>query len=896
MSLSSRRKARLSRALYRLLLLAYPPAFRRAHGEDATDVFVDLVCATHLRGATRLLRLWLRTVPAVVQGGLQERRESRPVVPPPAPQWSPEMSISELRQSVRALLRRPGFTLTAVLTLALGIGATTAVFSVVDAVLLNPLPYEDSDQLVVLGHEVPEIASGTWGLSQAGYFYFRAHAETLQDIGAYRETAVVKTGDGPPQRVNAAYVTASLLSVLGTKPQLGRPFTAADDTPGAPDIAILSHALWVQSFGGSSAVVGSSVMLDGIRHEIVGVMPEEFRFPGPSTGVLIPARWDPDARPVNQHTYPGLARMRAGETPESVRTELTGLITRFPEEMPTAYGNGFIERSGFRPVVISLLDETVGGVRTVLWIVLGATALVLIVACANVANLMMLRSEGRRRELAVRAALGASRGVLLRFALAEAALVALFSGVIGVALAWVGVRLLVLAAPSGLARADEIGMQPEAALAAVVVAAVVALVLGLAGSVQADAGVAEQLKSGGRAASSGRLRTRARGAFVVTQVAMAVLLVVGSGLLLRSFLQLRDVDPGFSPDNVLTVRLALSFAKYEEAADAHRFFEQVSERVRELPGVVAAGVVDGLPLDSRASDNLNGFADLPDGSEQNILFDTKFTGPGYLETMGMRLDEGRTFERRDMEASPGAVVTRSLAEQLWPGDTAIGKRARPLMTDYPWHTIIGVVEDIRTEDLKEAPQPTIYFPYTDILWGRTFSLAIRTTGSPAALLPALREQVWALDPDVPMDNVALMSEVVARQFSTTSFTLKLVGGAAALALFLCAVGIYGVIGYAVSQRHFEIGVRMALGARASQVAGMIIGQTMALAGIGIAIGLALSFVGMSLMESLLFEVAPGDPLTLAGVVLGLAAVAALAGALPARRATRVDAVVVLQGE
>jgi predicted permease len=888
----------VSRAFYRTLLLAYPPGFRAVHGDDATDVFADLAHAARLRGGPRLLGLWLRTIPAVVRGGISERRELRGSPPGRTPSpWRPDMLTNELKQSVRALARRPAFALTAVLTLALGIGATTAVFSVVDAVLLSPLPYEDPDALVELRHVVPELATGEWGLSQAGYFYFREHAETLQDIAAYRGGSMVRTGDGPPQRLQSFGVTASLLSTLGVTPELGRPFTAADDTPGAPPVAILSHGLWTRSFGADPGVIGSSVLLGGTAYEIIGVMPESFRYPSASTDVWVPMRLDPDARPVNSHIFAAVARMSPGATVETVRSELTGLIGRFPEEMPTAYGNGFIERSGFRPVVRSLLEETVGGVRAILWIVLGAAALVLIIACANVANLMMLRSEGRRRELAVRSALGASRGALLRFSLSEAAIVSLAGGAIGIVLAWAGVRLLVLAAPPGLRRVEEIAMRPLAAVTAVAIAVVVALVLGVASSMRGGVGVAEQLKSGGRAGSADRRRARARGAFVVTQVAMAVLLVAGSGLLLRSILKLRGVDPGFSPDNVLTVRLALSPAKYPDDGQAMGFFEQVTERIGSLSGVRAAGIVDGLPLGSRASDNANGFADLPDGSEQTLLFDTKFAGPGYLEAMGLRLIEGRTFERRDMESGTlGAVVTRSLAEQLWPDGSALGKRARPLMTDYPWHTIVGVVEDVRTEFLDRAPEPTIYFPYADVRWGRSFYLAIRAEGPPGELLPAVRDQVWALDPDVPMGTVATMEDLIGEQFATTSFTLTLVGAAAAMALFLCAVGIYGVIGYAVRQRHFEIGVRMALGARAAQVAGMVIGQTLVLASAGILIGLGLALAGMGLLESLLFEVTPTDPLTLGAVALGLALVAALAGALPARRATRVDALIALQGE
>ena len=763
--------------------------------------------------------------------------------------------------------------------------------------MLRPLPFPRPQELVVVSHVVPEIATGEWGLSRGGYFYFREHATTVQDIAAYREISRVITGDGPPERISAALATASLLTTLGVNPEIGRPFTIDDDLPGAASVAILSHGLWTRSFGGDPRILGSSVNLDGTPYEVVGVMPRSFRFPSPDTGVWVPMRFDPAAAPINQHIFGGVGRLRTGISREQADTELAGLVTRFAEEMPSAYGNGFVENSGFAVVTRGLLEDTVGNVRTLLWIVLAAAALVLIIACSNVANLSMLRSEGRRREVAVRAALGASRGALLRYSLSEAAVLAVAGGVFGVALAWAGVRLLVLAAPAGLSRVDEIAMRPLAVLVAAGAVLSVVAILGALSALHTRVGLADQLKDGGRSGSSDRQRIRLRGAFVVTQVSMAVLLMVGSGVLLRSFANLRAVDPGFDADNVLTLHLSLSPTKYDDNATAMRFFEEVSDRLRALPGVTAAGAVTGLPLVSRANDNINGIADLPDGSEQTVLMDTKFAGPGYFEALGMRVLEGRTFERRDMVAeNAGAVVTRSLAQQYWPDESALGKRVKPLLTEFPWHTIVGVVDDVRTEDIRRAPEPTIYFPHADLAWNRSLYFAVRADGSPAALVPAVRREVWALDPDVPIASVATMTELVSDHFSRTTFTLTLVGAAAAMALFLCAVGIYGVIAYSVTQRHYEIGVRMALGAQAGQVAAMVLRQTLMLAATGIVFGLGLAVVGMGLMESLLFEVRPTDPSTLAAVAIGLALVAGLAGAVPARRATRVDAIVALQVE
>jgi len=886
----------LLRTYYRFLLLAYPPEFRAAHGEDVTDVFIDLARATRRRGLLPFLGLWLRSLPEVAGGGFDERRGSRPQ-PPKRRLTGLDVLARELRQATRALVRRPGFALTAILTLALGIAATSAVFSVVDTVLLRPLPFPRPQELIVVNHVVPEIATSEWGLSRGGYFYFRERAATLQDIAVYRDISLVLTGDGPPERLPSALVTWSLLTTLGVNPEIGRPFTIDDDLPSSAPVVILSHALWTRSFGADAAVLGSSVTLTGTAHEVIGVMPRSFRFPAPDTGAWIPARLDPSAQPINQHIYDGLARMRAGVGIEQTTTELDALVARFADDMPTAYGNGFVESSGFAVVTRELLEDTVGNVRLLLWVVLAAAGLVLIIACSNVANLTMLRSEGRRREVAVRTALGASRWALLRYSLSEALVLAVAGGVFGVALAWAGVRLLVLAAPADLSRVDEIAMRPLAVLVALASVAAVAVILGTVSALRGKARLADQLKGAGRSGSSDRQRIRIRGAFVVTQVSMAVLLMVGSGVLLRSFANLRAVDPGFDPDNVLTLHLSVSPTKYEDNSAAVRFFEQVGDRLRALPGVIAVGAVTGLPLVSRANDNINGVADLPDGTETQALMDTKFAGPGYFEALGMRLVEGRTFERRDtVTESPGAIVTRSLAQQFWPGESAVGKRVKPLLTEFPWHTIVGVVDDVRIEDIRRGSEPTVYFPTADLAWSRSFYFAVRTDGSPAALVPAVRREVWALDPDVPIASVATMNELVSDHFSRTSFTLTLVGAAAVMALFLCAVGIYGVIAYSVTQRHFEIGVRMALGAQAGQVAGMVFRQTMLLAATGIVVGLGLAFVGMGLMESLLYEVAPTDPSTLAAVAIGLVLVAGLAGALPARRATRVDAIVALQGD
>ena len=882
--------------IVRMLLVLYPAPVRLEHGPE----ILAAATAEWQRGPGAAgFFVWLFA--DILRARADERRALRSTTPLPSPRRPKRGALMDnflrdLQHSFRALLRRPGFAATAVVTLALGIGATTAVFSVVETVLLRPLPYAEAERLVSLSHGVPKIASGEWGLSRAGYFYFREHADTLEDLGAYREVSRVLTGVGDPERLRGATITWTLISTLGVTPEIGRPFTLDDDLPGAPPVVLISNGLWRRAFGEDPEMLGRYIELEGRRVEVVGVMAPSFRFPSARADFWVPMQFDPQARPVNQHIFPGVARLAPDVTPEQASTELNALVGRFAEEMPTAYGNGFVERSGFHAVVRTLLDAKVGNVRALLFIVLGAAALVIVIAIANVANLFVLRSEARRTELAVRSALGAGGGMLLWYALSEALLLAGAGGLLGGLIAWGGVQALVRAAPPALPRLEEIGLDPAVLGVTFVIVLLVALLLGAVGAVRGGVALTESLKQG-RGASADRGRLRLRAALVVTQMAMALVLLAGAGLLFRSFMNLRAVDPGFSAEDVLTFQLSVPFSDYPENEQVLTFYQQVIDRVGSLPGVEAAGLVTGVPLASRPWENANDIADLPDGSEIRALIDTKFAGPGYFEVMHMRLVEGRTFERGDMEAgSEGVVVTRSLAELYWPGESAIGRRARPLMTDFPWHTVVGVIEDVRTEALTMDVEPVLYFPYTDVIHERSFTVAVRSKVPPGDLLAAIRGQVAELDPDVPLASIATMEEVVAEHMSRTTFMLALLAAASGVALVLGIVGVYGVISYAVSRRHFEIGIRMALGARASQVALLVFGQTMTLALAGIVVGLALAVVSTRWMEFLLFETAPTDPVTLGAVALGLATVAALAGLLPARRATRVDAVVALRRE
>lgn len=803
----------------------------------------------------------------------------------------------ELRHSIRALMRNPGFTATAAITLALGIGANAAVFSVVDRVLLRPLPYPESENLVVVRHPVPGYTTTEWHLSTAGYFYFKENSRTLEDLGILRFPSVVLTGDEQAERVDAALITASVLTTLRVAPVLGRSITPEDDMPGAPVVVLLGHDLWTRRFGADPSIVGRTIMINGAAQEVVGVMPRGFHYPLTTTSIWRPLQLDPNRRAVNQHIYTAVGRLVEGADSDEAAAELRTFVSRFTETFPTAYSAGFMEESQFDVSIRTMLDDTVQNVNQALWIVLGTVTLLLLLACANVANLFLVQAEGRRREVALRTALGADRLQLLWHYLTESFVLATLGGVLGVAVAYAGVQLLTALAPAGLPRIHEIGVDSRTVTVALGLTVLSALFLGTFPLMQrGEANLTEHLKEGARSATSGTRQHRVRSGLVVSQMAIALLLLAASGLLFRSFLALRTVDLGFDPENVVTARLSVVRAKYEDNDAVRRFFETVRQRLESLPLVMSAGMVWQLEIVGGASDNANDVGDLPDGTEGRRLIDTKFASLGYFEAMGMRLVEGRFFERGDLDAAtPGAIITRSMAEDVWPGVSAVGRRVRPLLRGYPWHTIVGVIEDVHTEGVKRPAEATVYFPYTDINIG-SMAFVIRSGAPMSAILSALQREVWAIDPDVPIAEVTTMEQIVADDLASTTFTLSLLGLASAIALLLGAVGIYGVISYSVTQRAPEIGIRLALGARGGQVGSMILGQTMRLAVVGIGVGLVAALALNRVMNSVLFGVQSTDPLTFVIVCVLLAAVAAVAGFLPAMRAARVDPLEALRAE
>ncbi len=808
--------------------------------------------------------------------------------------------LAPFRSLARELSRHPGFLLVAVVTLAVGIGANAAIFSVVNAVLIRPLPFSEPERLVGVWHTAPGLKMDQFELSDGSYVLYRANNKVLEDLGIFREGSVTLTGGETPERVDASGATAALFDVLRVKPRLGRGIQAADEKPGAEKVAVISDKLWRDRFGGDSKAVGSLLKVDGVSTRVVGVMPPDFRFPEAGTALWLPMTIDPAKLEAGNFNYTAIGRLRPGVTPKQAERDLSALVARIAEAYPdSGISRGMLESAKLAVLVHPLRDDVVGEVQRILWLLLGSVGCILLIACANVANLFLVRAEGRQREVAVRTALGASRGAVFRLFVGESLALALIGGLLGLGLAAAGVRLLVSLRPEGIPRLEEIGVDGTVLAFTFLLSLFAGLLCGGFAALRYGAPeLVPALKEGGRGGTAGRGRHRARNVLVVIQMALALVLLVGSALMVKSFWRLRSVDPGLDPEGVLTVRLDLPEAGYEDAFANARFVQQLLEKVRALPEVVSAGTVTDLPLSGSDSNSGYSFEDFPLGPDQvPPILGTRFVSPGYFETMGIPLIEGRTFERIDpAKRSNEVVVSEALARRFWPNQSALGKRlAQGLPDKAMWHTIVGVVGSVRDHGLDEKPWPSVYFPVLRLgMTGegewvpRSFYLAVKGRIDPASLTASVRRAVWSLDPNLPLTQVRPMTEVVSRSMARTSFTMLLLVIAAAVALLLGSVGIYGVISYVVSQRTREIGVRMALGAARTDISRMVLREGAVITLIGIGLGIAAALAVTRLMLALLFDVSPTDPVTFAVVPVMLAAVALLASWMPARRAAAVE--------
>ncbi|HKG58481.1 MAG TPA: ABC transporter permease [Pyrinomonadaceae bacterium] len=807
--------------------------------------------------------------------------------------------IQDLRYAVRGLIKRPGFTFIAVMTLALGIGANSAIFSVVNGVLLRSLPLPDSKSLYAIHMGLATFNRYDGPLSFPEYQDVVEQTRSFQNIGAWVDSDANLSDGARPERVMLRIVLPSLLPTLGVETVRGRNFLPEETTKGRDKVALITYGLWQRRFSGSDDAIGKSVYLDNVDYQIVGILPHDFQFEAP-VDIWVPlTTTDPDVNVRNSHFLRVIGRLRPGVTEKSVAADLSAVAKyesdNFPDMFPPSAGFDFRARP--------YLDDIVGDIKLPLYVLLAAVGFVLLIACTNVANLLLAKAAPRRREIALRTALGARRWHLVRQLLTESILLATIAGVIGVLLATWGTSALVALSPDSLPRAREIGFDWRVLAFTGVVALTTGIVFGLLPAIWGPrVDLTDALKEGSRGSTSGGGRLRQM--LVVAEVALSLMLLVGAGLMVRSFSHLRSVNPGFRTDHALTLRVSLPVPNSQiSVADEDRFmsfFDRALARLSELPGVTAAGASNMLPLDGNGTDRLievEGYvprdqSDMPDAQNRQAT-------PGWFAAMGIPLVRGRLIERSDdNRAARVLVVNEEFAKRFFPNGDAIGKRIRlgKLTADFPWATIVGIVGDVRGFALDEPPLPTMYWPVAQIRATPSLAIVVRTESDPAALASAVRDAIGEIDQTQPIYDMQPLDQLVAKSLGQRRFTLMLMVLFGAIALVLSAIGIYGVMAFAVTQRTQEIGIRMALGASAIDVLRMVVGSGMFLALIGVVAGLIGAFALTRLMASLLFGVSPTDVVTFGLVTAGLLMVALLACYIPARRATKVDPLVALRYE
>ena len=809
----------------------------------------------------------------------------------------------DVRYAARVLWKSPGFTAVAVLAVALGVGANTAIFSVVNAVLLKPLAYEEPNQLVLINHNYPKIDLKA-SVSAPGYAYYRDNARSFSGVAALTGWNVNLTGEGEPERLQGMSVTPNLFQTLGARASAGRTFTAEEGAPGNNKVVVLSDGFWRRRFAGLP-VVGKVVTLNGEPYNVVGVMPPGFQL-GREFGGQAPELWSPIAfTPQQLDPTTGLtseylavvARLKPGVSVAQAQAEMDAMAADLRRQyMP----NSGPDNWGL--LLTSYEEFVVGKVRTMLFFLLGVVACVLLIACANVANLMLARSAFRQKEIAVRTALGASRWRVVRQLLTESVLLSLAGGGVGLLLAMWGLDLLLKLNDHKIPRAAEIGLDRNVLLFTLGVSVLTGIVFGLAPAFQtSNVNLHDTLKEGGRSGRGG-VRRGVRDALVVFEIFAAVVLLVGAGLLIRSFGRLQQVNPGFEPRGVLAMQVSLPGSKYKEGAQRAAFDRQLLEGVRALPGVKSAATITTLPMsgwNQSGSFQIEG-QQLPLGVS-SPHGDRWMPSDDYFQTMGIPLVKGRYFDARDTADSPlVAIVSEALARKYWPGEDPVGKRITfdrvPNTQDQRWREVVGVVGHVRNEGLEGESRGQYYVPYSQRPNSADLFIVARTDADPASLAPAVRGAVAAVDRDLPVYRVTTMEKLVAESLAQRRFWMFLFGVFAGLAMALAVVGLYGVMSYTVAQRTHEIGLRMALGAQAGDVLRMVVGQGMLLVAVGLGLGLGAALLLSRLMSSMLFGVSAADPLTYAGIAVLLAAVAFFASYLPARRATKVDPMEALRYE
>lgn len=798
--------------------------------------------------------------------------------------------VRDFRYSFRALRQSPGFAISAVLALALGIGGNAAIFSVVNTVLWRPLPYQSPDEIVRIietntARNVPEM-----NVAPANFLDFRERSRTLRFIAASRSVSRGLSGAEGPISVSGLSVTQSFFEVLGAKASLGRGFLPEEAERGSTRVVVLSDHGWRKFFGADPAIVGKSISLDGETHTVVGVMPTDTEWPG-ATDLWLPLTFEPqDAASRTGHNLVVLGRLRPGVTVAQGEADLQSVAASLAEQHPMTNSGWSVRAMAFR-------EQIVRDVRPALLLLMGAVSFVLLIACSNVANLFLVRAAGRQREMAIRIAMGAGRGRIVGQLLTESLLLSGAGAMCGLLLAVSTIKMIAAARPNLLPRMQEFSVDASLLLFTAALTVLTALLFGLAPAWQlASPDLNAVLRDGGRGSTAGRNRYRLRSALVMSEVGFSLILLVGTGLLVRSLVALHSADTGFHEKNVLTMFASLAKNRYQDDHQIARFYQEVLRRIRALPGVEDAGGVSALPLTAAnmmVRFQVEGTAALPVGQRPPARYDT--ITPGYLETMGIPLKSGRTFTDRDtMDSPPVAIISESLARRYFLNQDPVGKRIGFNFGYSVFRQIIGVVGDVKHQSLDEGPRVTIYEPAAqapfEFLW-----VVVRgeRVGSLAA---AIRREFSAVDKDLPVDRIRMMDDVIAESVFQRRFTGFLVGGFAVLALLLAAVGIYGVIAYSVAQRRTEIGIRLALGAQHQDVLWMVLRQGLVLALSGAVVGLAFALVIMRLLGTMLYGVQPADPLTYAAAVAALLAIAFIACYVPARRVTRVNPVVALRDQ
>jgi putative ABC transport system permease protein len=873
--------------LFRSLLRLYPESFRRRYAADMLEFYRE-------RRRAAGPGIWPGLLVNLISNAAIERFRVEPKFS--AERITVSTLLQDLRLTLRGLARTPGFTAVVLLTLALGIGANAAIFSVVNGVLLQPLPFPNPDGLVDFRHQSPY-----WSVSEPEFKDYRRDMRSLERLAAWTGYDANLAGDQEPVRITGARVSDGFFTVLGIDPLMGRTFAPDEEKPAQvpSPVIVISEGVWRTWFGSDPKILTREVRLNGIPRRVIGVMPGRFGYPEAGTGVWLPLRLNYDSLWTrNNHYLLMVGRLRPGATAAQANLEANLLTRRWLKDFPETY---FPDKP-FTAVVQPLMEQLLNNSRPYLVTLLGAVAFVLLIACANVANLLLIRGEARRRELGIRTALGASGRRLVSQQFTESGVLALLGGGLGLLVAWGGVRILVRTAPASLPRLEHVRLDAPVLLFTLVVSLGTGLLFGLLPALRSARGdAAGALRDGTRSASS-RGGARARRALVMGEVALAVVMLSGAGLLVRTLRGLQAIDIGFDPTRILTARLNLPPLDYQVDAKAIAVIQQIEERARALPGVVSAGIMGWTPVVGGGGT----WSIVIDGREVKEIAaapsaDPLQVTPGFFSTLGVQILKGRAFTEQDREdAPPVAIINEAMAKQLWPGQDPVGHTLRMFNPQSPWATIVGVARDIRSRGVEGTVPPTMFFPYAQsgksaYFLPRQFTVAVKTTGNPEAMGTALRRLVREVDRGAPVSEVRSMESVMGTALSSRRFTTLLLGWFAGLALLLAGIGIYGVIAYGVSQRTYEIGLRQALGANRGSVLALILAEGLKLTGVGLAVGLVATVATGRLIGALLVNVKATDPVTLVAVAVLLTGVAGLASWVPARRAMAVSPTEALRG-